>query len=126
MEQVSVGYNPQWGRDAMADKPLADLMASHNFQMWHTGGGCMAWSRWTDDGGYTLITDDGGADLGEWQNRDKETWIVGRYSEDGDNWVCCRDGVTLSEALALAGIMPKPEAGTPDFCDRDGKFKVEE
>lgn len=125
MKQVSVGYNPQWGCDAMADKPLVDLMASHNFDMWHTGGGCMAWGRWTDDKGYVWITDEGGTDLGTWARRGEGVWIVGRYSEDGEQWVCCNDDMTLAQALALADVMPKPEVGTPDLCDRFGKFKAE-
>ena len=124
MKKVSVGYNPQWGVDATVDSKLAELMANNNFSMWHTGGGCMAWQRDHDDGGYLMITDEGGADLGTWKDRNKKAWVIGRYNEEGDEWVCCTE-ITLAEALALADIIPQPGAGKPEFCDKHGNFKVE-
>jgi hypothetical protein len=112
-------FNPQWNAEMAVDDPLMRYMEAENFQAWHTGGGCMAWSRWEDDDRYVLITDDDGTALGKWSNRSKPVWRVGRYN--GDFWTCCKELLTLAQALRTADLIPLPVAELPDLCDRDGK-----
>lgn len=107
---VSV-YNPQWSRDMPIAAALLDKMRRNNFTPSHTGGGCFTWERMTDDGGYIWITDDSGISLGEWADRNKPRWLIGRYSADGDDWITV-GGCSLNEALRLAyGRLRAPTEG---------------
>lgn len=73
----------------------------------------MAWERATPNGGYLLITAEGGA----YEDPTAEVWDLGRYSADGDAlydtgsdtaeatakyW---RHGLTLSAAIAESDAM---------------------
>lgn len=103
---VGAIFNPQWGSLFVPDHGLSELLGRNNWQLSHTGGGCMAWERPHDDGGWLWITyNDGGP--GEWKDRSKKGWIVGRYSEDGDYWVCTKYG-TLCQVFQAAALLPHP------------------
>lgn len=105
-------FNPQWGRVVEIDQPLYDRMAADNFSEWHTGGGCMAWQRDTDEGGYVLITYNE-CELGTWGERDERRWMAFRYTaesefigvgwEDDDS-----TGLTLDDALRVVDMLPIP------------------
>lgn len=103
-------HNPQWNHDMHVDTALMRRMQMDNFQTSHTGGGCFAWERPTDDGGWVWITEESGSALGAWKERNKRVWLIGRYSSDMDDWITV-DSITLPEALRLADTLraPKPE-----------------
>jgi hypothetical protein len=100
-------YNPQWGHMMDVDAPLMRRMRGQNFATMHTGGGCMAWQRPTDDEGYLLITYVD-AVLGSWSDRNDPQWLVGRYNDDGD--FICVNSMTLTQALRLADGLRAPVA----------------
>lgn len=54
---------------------------AHGFEIYHTGGGCMAWRKESSDGSYYLITDESGCYLPE---DDDRPFILGRYKNDED------------------------------------------
>lgn len=79
------------------------------FDVWHMGGGCMAWGRNLPEGGYVLVCS---------ENNDITTdatapeWIIGRYSDDGQTWVITARGATLAEVLAFD--VPEPDPLNPE------------
>lgn len=97
--------------------PNAELMTSHGYELYHTGGGCMAWMREVE-GGYILITND---DAGVDSDADEVVWIVGRYLDGGEQggvvgdlqygFVITGDYATLHDALARADTLPIPQDG---------------
>jgi hypothetical protein len=96
---------------------VAPLMKSHNFDWAHTGGGCMAWERATDDDGFVWITNDADID----GDADAAEWTVGRYNgPDADEqlWLTV-DGCTLAQALALADTLPAPKPDQNDNLSLD-------
>jgi hypothetical protein len=99
-------YNPQWGRNMDVSKRFHDHMASRFFAPSHTGGGCMAWERILDDGGWVWVTYNDS--LGSWEERDEAVWLVGRYSADGDSWITVQPS-TLADALGAATRIPDPQ-----------------
>lgn len=106
-KQVDALYNPQWGAMARVDEPLHATMTAHHFEPQHTGGGCMAWQRVLDDGSFISICIDG-CELGEWSDRDKAEWCLGRYDGEDCGFVDCDEPLTLLDALSLAERLPKP------------------
>ncbi len=101
-------YNPQWQRMMDVDAALMRRMRADNFQPQHTGGGCMSWERLTDDNGYIWITDQDGASLGAWADRNKRQWIIGRYNSEAD--FISLEHVTLFQALKHADSLRAPVA----------------
>lgn len=57
------------------------------FHIAETGGGCTAWRKDFDDGGYVMLTADASHDIG----RD-DALAIGVYTRDGDVWVCDNGG----------------------------------
>lgn len=107
-------FNPQWNSSMDVDDALMERMEQDNFMTCHTGGGCMAWERLTDDeDGSIMITDD--AQLGSWDRRNQPVWMVGRYNADGD--FLCVGGCTLELALELADKMRAPVEGEGEVFD---------
>ena len=107
---MATTYNPQWDRMMDVDTALMRRMQLAGFTVQHTGGGCMAWERATEDDGYIWITDGSGTGLGTWSARSKLDWLVGRYSKDGD-WINIEDSMTLFLALELANELRAPADG---------------
>lgn len=107
MTKVNAVYNWQWGRMAQVSKSLFDYMTRHGYDAQHTGGGCMAWEKPLPDGGWLMITVDG-CELGEWKNRRRPEWDVGRYAEDIGASVYWAGPATLAEALKIAERLPPP------------------
>lgn len=54
----------------------------YGFEVVNTGGGCMGWRLDLPDGGYLLITDEGGSGLPE--EDDDGSPLIGRYTVEGD------------------------------------------
>jgi len=106
---MSTVFNPQWNRMMEVDTDLMKRLSSNNFAPVHTGGGCMAWERATDDKGYIWITDSSGAELGTWSARYEAEWIIGRYNGAGD--FVCIYALTLTQALKLADTLRAPAEG---------------
>lgn len=108
---VDAVYNWQWGRYAQVDHRMLALMSAHGYTAEHTGGGCMAWERPLDDGGYLMITD-GDSGLGDWPEIEAAQWYVARYNADGDTWSDLEStgdlGLTLRDALKAADELPVP------------------
>ena len=62
---------------------ILDLLKKHGFQVWHTGGGCMAMVKEFADGVICMITDnDAGLDNLE------EEMSIGFETADGDPILC--------------------------------------
>jgi len=103
-------YNPQWDAYMQVPKAFHDYMAEHGFEVIHTGGGCTAWERVDADRHSTWITD-GETGLGEWADRDKPMWMVGRHcgeevEEQGE--IALLELVTLERAMELAPLLGTP------------------
>ena len=107
---MATTYNPQWDRTMHVDTALMNRMKRAGYEVQHTGGGCLAWERLTQDGGYIWITDLSGSGLGEWKDRNKPEWLLGRYGRD-DDWINIEDALTLSKALQISDTMRAPADG---------------
>jgi hypothetical protein len=97
----------------------------------HTGGGCVAWERWSDDRSqYCWITDCDGISLGLENGLDAACFIAGCYIADGDCWLdsvldpmdpsrsTYRPSLTVAAALAWCGAeLAKPAARLLDYVD---------
>lgn len=81
-----------------------DLVARHGFEIWHTGGGCLAWGMALDEGGELLLTDDDGGITAE---VDAPVWSIGRYDAEG-RWVVTGP-YTVEMALLIAPTILPPE-----------------
>src|SRR5690606_629305 len=64
---------------AQATSKVREMVEAAGFQVWHTGGGCLAWGKVIDGSEYLLTDDDGGITA----EHDAELWSIGRYEEDG-------------------------------------------
>ena len=97
--------------EVSVDQVLVDTMADAGFAPEHTGGGCMAWFKYTDDeDGYVMITYID-VELGKWDDRNDPEWMIGRYANEGEDWVVVSHA-TLERALKLAaGALRRPAAG---------------
>lgn len=91
-------------RESAVSPGVAEPMRAEGYEVYHTGGGCLAWMRTLDEDGdsYLLITsnDDIAGDP------EAQEWGVGRY--DGDSWINLEECFTLSEAIRVAALLPAP------------------
>ena len=83
------------------------LARSHGFDLWNTGGGCLAFHRMELDETYILITDSDGCGVDA--APDAEEWIVGRYAEAG-GFVCVNESLSLFDAIAASVKLPRPDS----------------
>jgi hypothetical protein len=81
------------------------------FAPWHMGGGCMAWGHNLPSGGYILICSE---DNDITSDPEAPVWIIARYADAGETWVCTEGGATLSEVLAWVDTMPEPDPANPE------------
>lgn len=87
---------------------IGKKMAENGFEVWHTGGGCLAWGKNLAGGYTTMICDDGQGLLGEDSDTEKARWLGGVYDDDGEFVNVEKD--TLDEVIAWcaeAAIDPK-------------------
>lgn len=91
-------------REAEVAPAVSEPLRAAGYEVYHTGGGCLAWMRTLDEEGdsYLLITsnDDIAGDP------ESPEWSVGRY--DGDSWINLEECFTLAEAIRVAGLLPVP------------------
>lgn len=65
--------------------PVGEIMLAAGFEVFHAGGGCLAWSKdLADPRGWQILICDEGNGLG---NTPDETYLIGLYGADGDQWV---------------------------------------
>lgn len=64
---------------------MNDTFIEYGFSQYSQGGGCMAWRKNVENGGYWLITSDDGCDL---PNEDDVMIMVGWYNDDEDEGSC--------------------------------------
>lgn len=85
----------------VAARSRVGLIAIQNgFDVWHTGGGCLAWGKNGPDEHYAMITTVDGTELGEhMRNPERKNFIVGLYNKD-DDFVCPEQSFGFSEAVA--------------------------
>jgi hypothetical protein len=88
-------------REAAVRPTVAEPLRSEGYEVYPTGGGCLAWRRNVGEAEYVLITwfdsVDGDPEAGE--------WLVGRYHEDG-GWINLDQLFTLREAMEVARKLP--------------------
>lgn len=68
------------------------VMAEFGFQIWQTGGGCLAYRKDNDDGSYFMVTTDDGCFIPE---EPTEMILVGFYQNADDEGSC--DEVSFDE-----------------------------
>jgi hypothetical protein len=81
----------------MSDKCLPALA----FRAWHVGGISRAWRRWTEAGGYILITDPSGHDLPE----DTGPYLLWRFSANDE---LLTDEITIDSLPELRRFLTDP------------------
>lgn len=88
-------------REAAVRPTVAEPLRADGYEVYHTGGGCLAWRRDIGEDEYVLITwydsVDGDPEASE--------WLVGRYHEDG-GWINLDQLFTLREAMEVARKLP--------------------
>lgn len=91
-------------RESEVAPAVADQLRPAGYEVYHTGGGCLAWRRPLDEEGdsYLLIT--AGNDIAG--DPMAQEWDVGRY--DGDSWINLKASFTLAEAIVAAAALPMP------------------
>lgn len=101
------------------DTNLNERMTMLGYEPWHTGGGCMCWSKTLLDGTQLMISSESA--LGEPAEMKGQTvfmptgngWYVGRYNDSG-GFIEYRDSGTLDEVLAIADKLPAPRGEEQD------------
>ncbi len=63
-----------------AETEIGNIMKGAGYAVAHTGGGCLAWEKPLDNGGYLWICDEGNG-LGD---KIDEPYLVGHYDREGE------------------------------------------
>lgn len=88
-----------------ADRSPTKLLAqAAGYEVYHGGGGSLAWCRRCSDGTLLLVS---GEDDSISDQPDDATWIVGRYADDG-SFVAVTTPTTFAEAVRNAERLPAP------------------
>lgn len=90
--------------NAAKASPVGQAMTadSHEWRVEHTGGGCLTWSTWADDGGAEIWICDLGNGLGDVVD---EAYLIGLHPLDGWDDQFGTECATLAEALAMVPVI---------------------
>lgn len=88
-------------RETAVRPAVAEPLRADGYEVYHTGGGCLAWRRDIGEDEYVLITWYDSVD----GDPEAKEWLVGRYHEDG-GWINLDQLFTLREAMEIARKLP--------------------
>lgn len=76
-------YNLEAARRTPTESLIETTMKANGFEIEHTGGGCLAWSKFGKDekGRYSVMISNGPDDI--FGDPNETDWFVGFYGEDG-------------------------------------------